>query len=134
MISLQTAKLLKGVGLDWMPKQGDRFSIPTKGLREEHFIVSEMTVQIETINGRQLIMFNGAAEWAMDYITTSEAVWLPSEEQLRAEIEARLVGMYKTKLFLEISPHVSKCILFYGEDAVLSEAYGQALYHLLSAN
>lgn len=137
MISTKTGYLLKEAGLNWIPREEDRFSIPVIGMEKEHFVISRMAVQVETINGRQMITFNGASEWAMDYITIAEAIWLPSDAQLCAEIQARLVHPYQEKLLLEMTGKSYKGVIFQGEQELvfastsLSELYAQILILLL---
>lgn len=138
MINLALGKLLKNAGLRWVPVDGDRFAIPSKELENEQFIVSGMAVQVEVMSGREMITFNGASEWAMDYITVAEAIWLPSDAQLCAEIQARLVNPYRAQLSLEISPSSCTGVLYQGEiqkkftSKVLSDVYGQVLLYLLT--
>ncbi len=57
--------------------------IPDRDLENNVFSVSEMTVEVQRLREGQRISFNGAVEWALDSIMQNEAVWLPSEAQLR---------------------------------------------------
>ena len=83
MISKKLARKLRDAGLEWVPAEGDRFVIPDRDLEEFTFLVSEMVVEVRRIAQKRRIMFNGAVEWALDSIVQSEAMWLPSEAQLR---------------------------------------------------
>ena len=83
MISHDLAKRLDEAGLDWVPDEGDKFAIPGRNLDGEVFTVSGMTIEVQPVVGGKRIAFNGAVEWALDSIMQSEAIWLPSESQLR---------------------------------------------------
>jgi len=61
-------------------------------------------VTIERLRGEQLISFDGASEWALDYVLTGEAVWMPSEEQLREMVEEQLAIMAQPALCLNTIP------------------------------
>lgn len=92
MLTLETAQALKGAGLTWRPREGDFFAIPGRGLDDQLFILSPMAATLQFLAGYPAITFQGAYEWALDYILIHEVVWLPREEQLRAELERRLEG------------------------------------------
>lgn len=96
MISLELARRLRDAGLEWLPAEGDRFMIPDRDLDEHRFSISEMTVEVRNIAEQQRIMFNGAVEWALDSITHSEAVWLPSEAQLRDRLGRAFQSLSRT--------------------------------------
>ena len=83
VISLDLARKLHDAGLEWLPKEGDRFVIPDRELEERVFSISEMTVDVHDVPTGRLISFNGAVEWALDSIMESDVIWLPSEAQLR---------------------------------------------------
>lgn len=91
MLSLNTAQQLKAAGLEWKPAQHDFFGIPYHDLDERYFVISDMSILVELIGGTQAITFNGSAEWALDYLILTEAVWVPTETQLRTMLEERLV-------------------------------------------
>jgi hypothetical protein len=83
MISLSLAKQLRDQGLDWVPSTHDFFAIPDCGLDDWVFVLSDILSGVEKISGRPVVSFHGTAEWATDYLLTTDAVWLPSEAQLR---------------------------------------------------
>jgi hypothetical protein len=83
MISVELARRLRDAGLEWVPQEGDRFMIPDRGLEDEVFSISDMTIDVDDAPGGRQISFNGAVEWALDSIMKKEVVWLPSEGQLR---------------------------------------------------
>ena len=90
MISLDTAIQLKNAGLIWIPSKHDFFALPDRDLDHLLFVISDMTINVELLSGYPVVTFNGASEWALDYVTIRDVVWLPREEQLRAALEDRL--------------------------------------------
>lgn len=83
MLSLELAQALKEAGLVWRPQRHDHFVIPDMGLDEQEFVVTDMVVTPEVLDGSPAISFNGSVEWALDYILQTDAIWLPTETQLR---------------------------------------------------
>lgn len=137
MISLTLARELKRAGLRWQPQAGDSFYIPDRDLDSSIFYITSMAIRVEILQGSPAITFQGAYEWALDYILLHEVVWLPRESQLRDAIEARLTRAQPPTLRLTSTPggyvceiaHHGSYATFAGDDA--STAYGQALLHLL---
>lgn len=130
MISRELARQLRDAGLEWAPAEGDRFWIPDRDLEEHVFSISEMVVEVRRIAQKRRIMFNGAVEWALDSIVQSEAIWLPSEAQLRD----RLGGAFRS---FHRDPAGFRCeIELDGETHRFNsdnpaDAYGLALLHIL---
>jgi hypothetical protein len=91
MISLEMARQLKAAGLRWVPALFDTFGIPDRNLDDKVFVISDMLVTAEVLGGLPIVSFQGAAEWALDYIVTTETVWIPSERQLRQSLEAAML-------------------------------------------
>ncbi|MEM9776669.1 MAG: pilus assembly protein CpaE [Chloroflexota bacterium] len=89
-ISIETATKLKRAGLAWTPKTNDFFAVPDVGMDDKVFAMSDMTVTMEVLNGYQAITFNGAVEWALDFVYKVDAVWLPNESQMREMVIERL--------------------------------------------
>ena len=83
MIPLDLAARLRDAGLDWKPSPGDRFAIPDRGLDDDVFVISHMTIEVHDLPEGQVIGFNGTTQWALDDLDKEEAVWLPREDQLR---------------------------------------------------
>lgn len=141
MLSLDTALKLREAGLQWNPAQYDFFYLPFQDLDEQIFSINEMAVVVEVVNQVKAITFNGSSEWALDYVVLADAVWLPSEAQLRELLEKRLVmrGEAQPVLTLFTTSDGYCCeICFKGEKLRFeafgaSEAYGAALLHVLSA-
>jgi len=138
MITLTLAQKLKEAGLVWRTTVHDFFAIPDRDLDSRVFVLSDMMVTMDVLRGWPAMMFHGTSEWAMDYLLTHEAVWLPTESQLREKLEEELAarngrfhqlqhqdGGYVCAVSLASNP-----LNFMAESA--SEAYGQALLHLLN--
>lgn len=140
MLSLSTARRLKAAGLAWTPGLHDFFTIPDRGLDDRVFVISDVSVDIELLKGQSIVTFNGTSEWAMDYEVMSEVVWMPTEEQLRQQLEQRLTNGASSALKLIHAPDGYWCqiqskgraLAFLGADA--SEAYAKALLHILEEN
>ncbi len=137
MISLATAQKLKTAGLVWEPRALDWFGIPERGMDEKVFVISDMLANIEMLQGFQVVAFQGASEWALDAIVTSEVVWVPREEQLRQAVVSGLLefGISSLRLDSDLSGcHVSispegRGLSFDHQDA--EEAYAAVLLYLL---
>lgn len=131
MISTAHALRLKDAGLEWVPREGDQFVIADRGLDDQVFSIARMTVEVRESGRDRRISFNGAVEWALDSISQSEVVWLPSETQLRDRLGnafrslRRQVGRYTCELMLDgtLTRHLS-------DDP--SDAYALALLELLA--
>jgi hypothetical protein len=83
VISIETARLLRDAGVRWTPASGDRFVVVDRGMDDEVFVLSNMTVEVHQLEHGQVIGFNGTTEWALDSVEDRDAVWLPREDQLR---------------------------------------------------
>ncbi len=142
MLSLDTAKRLKDQGLTWTPADHDFFYVPIEGLDDRVFVISDMSVIIEQMSGVDAVTFNGTAEWALDYLLLAEAVWVPTESQLRAELEKRLVVRAEVQPLISLmtSSDGYVCEIRWGESMErfeafgASEAYGEALLYIIHQN
>jgi hypothetical protein len=83
MISTESALALRDAGLVWRPRSGDRFQLDEPEFDADVFTVSEMTIEAREYPTGTLLAFNGTTEWALDSVALADALWLPSEEQLR---------------------------------------------------
>lgn len=83
MLSIEIAHQLKEAGLEWQPELHDFFAIPMPGLDERYFVITDMLVDLAVVQGWPAITFTGSAEWALDHILQSDAIWVPRETQLR---------------------------------------------------
>ena len=84
MLRPALAARLRDAGLPWTPARGDRFIVADRGMDEDVFVLSDMTVEVHDLPKGRVIGFNGVTEWALDSIGLAEALWLPREDQLRA--------------------------------------------------
>src|SRR5688500_19863647 len=100
MLSLSTARKLKDAGLVWNPAAFDFFAIPDRSLDDHLFVISQMPAAIATLQGQPVVTFEGAVEWALDYIATIDVVWVPTETQLREHLAARLLTDAEAQLEL----------------------------------
>lgn len=83
MISVDLAQRLQAAGFVWTPAAGDRFVAPGRGIDDQAFVLSDMTVEVHDLPTGPIIGFNGTTEWALDSLEMREVVWLPREAQLR---------------------------------------------------
>ena len=137
MISLKLAEELKLAGLAWHPQLHDFFAIPGTELAQRLFVVSDMMIDIQQLLGQQTITFNGAVEWSLDYIVMADAVWMPTETQLRLALQECLMTEKQPAVRLTSSVDRYRChILLRGKTLEFiapnaSDAYGQALLYVL---
>jgi hypothetical protein len=90
MISLELAGKLRAAGLPWFPAERDAFGLPDRDMDEQVFVVSPLPALLQLVNGQPVVAFQASAEWALDYVLLAEAVWLPSEAQLREALADRV--------------------------------------------
>ena len=134
-----TSCLQKAAGLAWTPELHDLFAIPDRGLDDRVFVISDVSVDVELLKGQSIVTFNGISEWAMDYEVISEVVWMPTEEQLRQQLERRLANG-SPAIKLTRAPDGYWCeIQWEGRslafrDADANEAYAEALRYVLEEN
>jgi hypothetical protein len=133
VISIETARLLRDMGLRWTPASGDRFVVVDRGMDDEVFVLSDMTVEVHQLEHGQVIGFNGTTEWALDSVEDRDAVWLPRESQLRELLGAtfrsldRVDGDWQVRLEINSVPVQVR-------HADPEQAYGLALLHLISSS
>jgi hypothetical protein len=89
MITVELATRLRAAGMAWTPAAGDRFVIADRGMDDEVFVVSELTIDVHEAPTGRLFRFNGTTEWALDSVEQEAVVWLPHEGQLRAALGDR---------------------------------------------
>ena len=107
MLSLSLAAELHDAGVRWDPGPGDRFTIRQPELFGDIFTVSEMTIQVLEHATGTVLGFNGTTEWALDSVTKDEALWLPSEQQLRALLGGTFVSLRATASGFAVTTRVS---------------------------
>lgn len=132
MISLELAGALRDAGLDWAPAERDIFALPGRGMDDQVFVITPLPALVQRVNGHPVVAFQASAEWALDYVMLVEALWMPSETQLREALEGELGA--GARLGLERTDAGYCCVVGAGEgggrryegpDA--SAAYGHAL-------
>lgn len=137
MIKLSMAIRLKEVGLDWEPKMHDFFGLPERSMDERVFVISDMLVTIDLLQEMQVVSFQGASEWALDYLVTTEVVWLPREEQLRQSLEDLLMASGRPEFLLHGGLTGYRVEFVYEDEQLAFEAqrpelaYAEALLFLL---
>jgi hypothetical protein len=137
MIDLETASQLKTAGLDWRPKILDYFGIPDRHMDERIFVISDMLVTVEVLQGLQIVSFQGASEWALDYLVTTDAIWIPREDQLRNALEAALLESGRPEFRMRGGLTGYQCDLIFNDEALsfqgddASQVYAQALLHIM---
>lgn len=136
MIDRDLAQQLKQAGLTWHPAERDAFAIAAPGMEDEVFVVSTLTALPQTFQGEPSITFHGSVEWALDHVVLADAIWLPSETQLRDALAARLPEGGAGRLCLERTTAGYCCVIaaaarleFAASDA--ADAYSLALLHVL---
>jgi hypothetical protein len=137
MVSINTARALRQAGLTWQPAEFDFFAVPDRGLDDRIFVISDMPAAVGQMQGTPMVTFDGAVEWALDYVPAGEVLWLPTEEQLRALLAARLAAEPHFVVGLSMSAGGCRCEILFGgqplgfQAAEASEAYAAALLHTL---
>jgi hypothetical protein len=133
VISLSAAERLSRAGLVWRPAAGDRFAIRSDALMGQVFTISDMVVEPHEYPTGTVLGFNGTTEWALDSVQQDDALWLPSEGQLREllgpafrSLARSTTGWYQ--VLVEIPGHPEQ--VFGSENP--ADAYADALLALLA--
>lgn len=92
MIDIALARQLREAGLVWRPAPRDFFALPDRQMDDDVFVVSDQAAFLQLYNGYPVVAFHGATEWALDYVLLNEVLWLPTETQLREQIEQRIAA------------------------------------------
>ncbi|CUR54839.1 conserved hypothetical protein [metagenome] len=92
-MSLNLARALADAGVEWSPKNGDRFVVPDRDLDDTVFVLSDMVIEVRETPSGPLLAFNGTTEWALDSLDADAAIWLPREDQLRELLGERFVAL-----------------------------------------
>ena len=130
MLSLAWAKQLKSAGLRWRPQEHDFSAVPERDMDERVFVISDMSVLVEVLQGWPAITFNGSVEWALDYVLEAEAVWMPRDDQLLIALGQAFVGLAR-------QGDQFVCMTQWGNErhqiaaATPGDAYAQALLAIL---
>ncbi|MCB9422679.1 MAG: hypothetical protein H6667_22945 [Ardenticatenaceae bacterium] len=137
MISLELAQALKQAGLVWKASNHHFFAIPDRGMDDHIFVITDMMAHLDLLQGWPVITFHGTAEWALDYIVTTEVVWMPTEGQLRQELENLLKDEGEKELKLRwVDGRCHIQIRYQNETlsfnaATASNAYGETILYIL---
>ena len=131
MISLRLAARLRDAGLRWRPARGDRFVLPDRDMDDDVFVLSDLSVELHEISDGTLLGFNGTVEWALDSVDLTDALWLPSEEQLRARLGGTFQSLERVDGRFSVATRIGGHDIRV-EHAVAAEAYGLALLHLIT--
>jgi hypothetical protein len=132
------AQQLKDAGLEWEPAVNDFFAVPDRGFDDKVFVISDVFANVEPLRGAPAVTFHGAVEWALDHVMVGEVVWLPTEGQLRDELERRLAARGPWEVHVTGSPDGYVCEMRAADRALRFEArradaaYAAALLHLLN--
>jgi hypothetical protein len=130
MISVDLATRLRHAGLAWHPAPGDRFAIPDRGLDDEVFVLSNMTIEVHDRPEGPIIGFNGTVEWALDDVAKEEAIWLPHEAQLRDLLGGTFRRLERTPDGYQVIAVIDGAeVGFIADDP--ADAYGKALLRLI---
>jgi hypothetical protein len=130
VISVELARQLRDGGVRWTPAAGDRFVIADRGMDEEIFVLSDMTVEVHQLPQGPVIGFNGTTEWALDSVENRDAVWLPRESQLRDLLAGSFRTLDRTEDGWRVSIAVNEAS-FMVTDPDAEQAYGRALLRLV---
>jgi hypothetical protein len=132
VLGLDVAQQLREAGLVWKPGSGDRFAIPDRGLEDQVFVLSHMTIEVHSLPEGRVIGFNGTTEWAMDDLEIEEALWLPREDQLRELLGGTFRALRRVEPGYELEMDLLGEVRTFAAGAA-EDAYAAALLHLLAA-
>jgi hypothetical protein len=130
MISTDLARELRANGLVWKPRSGDRFQLDEPEFEADVYTVSEMTVEARSYPTGDLLAFNGTTEWALDSVALDEAVWLPSEAQLRELLRGTFRSLRRLSDTHEVEIEVDAATHRFRHPQP-ADAYAQAVLFLL---
>ena len=129
VISVELAKRLRAAGVRWDPAPGDRFVLPDRGMDDDVFVLSHMTIDVHEFPTGRVIGFNGTVEWALDSVEQEAALWLPTEAQLRELLGGAFVRLSRHADGYRVEVDVEgRRTAVAAEDP--EEAYGRALLYL----
>jgi hypothetical protein len=127
---MELAVRLRRAGVRWRPASGDRFVLPDRGLDDEVFVLSTMVVDVHDRPEGQVIGFNGTVEWALDDVEKDEAVWLPTEEQLREMLGSSFRGLSRDASGYRVVAELSGERISEGAE-VAADAYARAVLRMI---
>jgi hypothetical protein len=133
MLTIELARRLSDAGLVWEPTSGDRFVVPVRGMEEEVFVISEITVDVHHFKTGDVIGFNGTTEWALDSVERDKVVWLPREDQLRELLGESFVALEQLDGGYAVSVRLQDGAEQRHADIDAERAYARALLAVLTA-
>jgi hypothetical protein len=132
MISTPLARALRDSGLVWHPAAGDAFRIDLVEVDDEIFYLSDMTVEAHTMVTGTELGFNGTTEWALDSVAIEDALWLPSETQLRVALGSAFRALTASDRAVRIEVVIDGDAATFESD-LAEDAYARALIALLDS-
>ena len=93
MITLDVARRLRTLGVQWEPRPGDRFMVDQPEMTDSVFWFSDFTIEMHEYGEQRVLGFNGTTEWALDSVPVEACLWLPREDQLRKLLGTMLVRL-----------------------------------------
>ena len=132
MISTPLARALRDSGLVWHPAAGDAFRIDLVEVDDEIFYLSDMTVEAHTMVTGTELGFNGTTEWALDSVAIEDALWLPSETQLRVALGSAFRGLSASDGGVRVDAVIDGTPSTFEAD-LAEDAYARALIALLDS-
>jgi hypothetical protein len=133
VISTPLARALRDSGLVWKPSIGDAFLIDRVEVDAEVFHLSDMTVEAHEFSTGIVLGFNGTTEWALDSVSIEDALWLPSETQLRELLRAAFSAFAVTERGFSVTATIDGFSRVF-EAPVAEDAYARALLALIDAS
>jgi hypothetical protein len=132
VISTPLARALRDSGLVWHPAAGDAFRIDLVEVDDEVFYLSDMTVEAHTLLTGTELGFNGTTEWALDSVAIEDALWLPSESQLRVLLGSAFRSLTAVDIGSRVTAEIDGIRSDF-DDELAEDAYARALIALLDA-
>ncbi|MCR2784223.1 MULTISPECIES: pilus assembly protein CpaE [unclassified Microbacterium] len=130
MISTDLARELRAAGLVWRPRSGDRFQLDEPEFDADVFTVSDMTIEPRMFPTGTLLAFNGTTEWALDSVALEDALWLPSEAQLREMLRGTFRALTRLPDTFQVEIEVAGARHTFRHPAP-ADAYARAVLFLL---
>ncbi|MGP3536366.1 pilus assembly protein CpaE [Microbacterium sp. RD1] len=131
MISTEAALALRDSGLVWTPRSGDRFQLNEPEFDADVFTVSEMTIEARSYPTGTILAFNGTTEWALDSVALEDALWLPTEEQLREMLRGSFRALRRLSDTYEVEIVVAGAVRTFAHPEP-ADAYAGAVLALLA--
>ncbi len=133
-VSADLAQKLNLAGLEWKPTLHDFFMVPDTAVADRVFVMSDMMAGLSVLQGHHAITFNGAVEWALDFVYLLDALWVPTEAQIRTRLVNKLTN---NALTLRLTGDAYECEIRPAEAPLVfsaptaADAYGRAMLFLL---